>query len=89
MKSNRNAIGAKVVVEAGGRTQTRFVAGGGSYLSAPDRRVLLGLGAATKADRVTVTWPSGAVQEFRDLAGDAGWRLTEGRDRADPAAGRK
>jgi enediyne biosynthesis protein E4 len=89
VKSNRNAIGAKVEVAAGGRTQTRFVAGGGSYLSAPDRRVLVGLGAAAKADRVTVTWPSGRVQEFRDLGGDAGWRLTEGRDRGEPAAGRK
>src|SRR5262249_51545745 len=30
-------VGAKVVVEAGGRTQTRFVKGGGSYLSSSDR----------------------------------------------------
>jgi len=89
VKSNRNAVGAKVRVEAGGRTFTRFVVGGGSYLSASDRRVLVGLGDAAAVDRVTVTWPSGRIQEFRGLAADTGWRLTEGRDRAEPAPGRK
>ena len=85
VKSNRNAVGAKIEVETGGRKQTRFVTGGGSYLSAADRRVLVGLGEAGTVDRVTVTWPSGRKQEFRDLAVDAGWRLTEGTDRAEPA----
>jgi hypothetical protein len=85
VKSNRNAIGARVEIEAGGRKQVRFVTGGGSYLSAADRRVLVGLGDAGKVDRVTVTWPSGRKQEFRDLAADAGWRLTEGKDQAEPA----
>lgn len=79
-KSNRNAIGARVEVEVGGRWLTRFVTGGGSYLSASDRRILVGLGGAGKANRVAITWPSGREQEFRDLAGDAGWRLTEGVD---------
>src|SRR5262249_12805898 len=75
VKSNRNAVGARVEIEAGGRKQVRFVTGGGSYLSAADRRVLVGLGDAGKIDRVTVTWPSGRKQEFRNLAADAGWRL--------------
>jgi len=79
-KSNRNAIGARVDIEVGGRTLTRFVTGGGSYLSASDRRILVGLAKAGKADQVTVTWPSGRKQEFRELAGDTGWRLSEGSD---------
>ena len=79
-KSNRNAIGARVEIETGGRKQVRFVTGGGSYLSASDRRILVGLGKAERADRVAVTWPSGRKQEFRDLAGDAGWRMQEGMD---------
>jgi hypothetical protein len=85
VKSNRNAIGSKLVIEAGGRMHNRWVTGGGSYLSASDRRVLVGLGEAGKVDRVTVTWPSGKKQEFRDLAANAGYRLTEGKDQAEKA----
>ncbi len=78
--SNRNAIGAVARVEGGGKVRTRFVTGGGSYLSASDRRLALGLGpGAAKLDKVTVTWPSGRTQEFRDLAAGAFWRLHEGR----------
>ncbi len=79
-KSNRNAVGAKIEIDVGGRTLSRWVTGGGSYLSASDRRVLVGLGDNTTAGRVRVTWPSGKVQEFRDVAGDAGWRLREGEE---------
>jgi hypothetical protein len=77
-KSNRNAIGARVEIEYGGRRQVRFVNGGGSYLSANDRRVLAGLGTADRAERVVVTWPSGRRQEFRDLAAQRWYRLREG-----------
>jgi hypothetical protein len=78
--SNRNAIGARVEVEGGGTRQVRFLNGGGSYLSASDRRLLVGLGAADVAERVTVTWPSGRRQEFANLRGRCWWRLYEGRD---------
>jgi hypothetical protein len=81
-KSNRNAIGARVAIEYAGRRQVRFVNGGGSYLSANDRRVLAGLGSATRAERVRVTWPSGRKQEFRDLQGRHWYRLHEGQDAA-------
>ncbi len=53
-KSNRNAIGARVEIEAGGRRQVRFLNGGGSYLSASERRLLVGLGKAARAERVHV-----------------------------------
>jgi hypothetical protein len=79
-KSNRNAIGARVEVEAGGVKQVRFVNGGGSYLSASERRLLVGLGTADRARRVRVTWPSGREQVFEDLAGRKWWRLHEGRE---------
>ncbi len=78
-RSNRNAVGARVKVEWAGGSRTHFVVGGGSYLSASDRRLALGLGAAGKLDRVTVAWPSGATQEFRDLGAGAFWRLREGK----------
>ncbi|MDB5310028.1 MAG: repeat protein [Gemmataceae bacterium] len=77
-KSNRNAVGAVVRVEWGGKSRHHCVIGGGSYLSANDRRLLLGLGEAPKLDAVTVRWPSGKVQVFRDLPARTRWRLTEG-----------
>ena len=64
-----------------GRKLVRFVTGGGSYLSASDHRIRVGLGKAERADRVTVTWPSGHKQEFLDLAADTAWRIQEGMDR--------
>jgi hypothetical protein len=76
----RDAVGAKIVVEAGGARLTRFVAGGGSYLSASDPRHLFGLGKGRKVDRVTVYWPSGQKQVWdgKDLAADRYWLLVEG-----------
>jgi hypothetical protein len=82
--SNRNAVGARVEVEAGGRTLVRWVHGGGSYLSASDRRLVVGIGAADRVDRLTVLWPSGRKQEFPTLEAGRGWRLTEGLAAAEP-----
>jgi hypothetical protein len=57
--SNRFGIGARVVVRAGGRTQTREVKAGGSYASANDPRQHFGLGTAERIDELIVRWPSG------------------------------
>jgi hypothetical protein len=67
-RSNRNANGARVEIESAGGRQVRFLNGGGSYLSAGDRRLLVGLGAADRVDHVIVRWPAGHSQEFRNLA---------------------
>jgi hypothetical protein len=78
--SNRDAIGARVTVKAGGRTLVRFLAGGGSYYSAHDRRLLIGLGDAGRVDEVVVRWPNaaGTVQRFGPLDVDHSYRLIEG-----------
>ena len=76
-KSNRNAIGARVEIETTAGKQVRFVNGGGSYLSASERRLLVGLGPARRAERVTVRWPSGREQTFTNLEGQRWWRLRE------------
>jgi hypothetical protein len=67
-RSNRDAIGARVEVEAGGWTIVRQRKGGCSLESSNDPRLLIGLGAVTKVDRVTVRWPSGAVSVREHLA---------------------
>ena len=78
VRSNRNAIGARLEIEAGGRKQVRFITGGGSYLSASERRLLVGLGQADQIDRLTVIWPSGHRDEHRNLPAKRWWRLREG-----------
>jgi hypothetical protein len=65
--SNWEAIGAKVWLEAGGRRQYREVHGGGGYLSASDRRIHFGLGAATQVERVEIRWPDGATETRTSL----------------------
>jgi hypothetical protein len=63
VKSNRDAIGARVTVEAGGLRQIREVDGGNGYASESTRRVHFGLGSGTKLDRVEIRWPSGLKQQ--------------------------
>ena len=70
-QSNRAAIGATVIVTAAGRQQARAVVSQASYYSHDDLRLHFGLGAATKADRVEVRWPSGSVQILTDVRGKA------------------
>jgi hypothetical protein len=81
-RQRRDVVGAKVVVEAGGRRLTRFAKGGGSYLSSPDRRILVGLGKAERADRVSVAWPWGEEQQWEGLSSDRYWKLSEGEPKA-------
>jgi hypothetical protein len=75
----RTPIGAKVMVRAGSRTYNRVVAGGTSYLSASDTQILVGLGQATRADRVEVRWPSGHVDAWTDVPAEKDLLLEEGR----------
>ncbi len=74
--SNRSAIGAKVRVTAGGRTQADEVRGGGSYLSQNDLRLHFGLAEAETAD-VEIHWPSGTRQTIKGLAADRVHRVKE------------
>jgi enediyne biosynthesis protein E4 len=85
--SNRDALGARVTVRVGERSQTAWRFGGGSYQAASDPRLHFGLGAARAADLVEVRWPSGALSRFRDLRADAGYLLREGQAAAEPLKG--
>lgn len=66
-KSNRDGVGAKVTVLAGGTRRTKQRLGGTSYCSASDPRLLFGLGRATKIDSIEVKWPSGQVDTVRNV----------------------
>ena len=78
-KSNRNAVGAKVWLKAGGMTQVDEVHSGDSYLSHSDWRLHFGLGAATKVDEVTIRWPGGASEKLTGLSADRALTVVEGR----------
>ena len=65
--SARDGFGARVTVTAGGRTLVREARAAWSYMSANDPRVLVGLGDATRAERVVVRWPSGVTQTLTDI----------------------
>jgi hypothetical protein len=58
-RSNRSAIGARVRVTSGGRSQIREVISGSSYYSQSDLRLHFGLGAAETVETLEVAWPSG------------------------------
>ena len=73
-KSNRDAIGAKIIIQACGNKQADSVRNGGSYLSGNDPRVHFGLINCPRADEVSITWPSGIRQRLTHL--NAGRYLT-------------
>jgi len=79
-KSNRDAIGARVMYQAGDLKRSRTKVGGGSYLSSHDPRMVLGLGARTKIDWLEVKWPepSAKTERFTQLPIDKYITLTEG-----------
>ncbi len=66
-KSNRDAIGAAITIEAGGVKQTRTMQAGSAFLSQHSKDVHFGLGAANGPVHAAIHWPSGQVQQLNDL----------------------
>jgi hypothetical protein len=60
--SNREGIGARIRVTAGGKTQTAMVKSSTGYLSQSQLPVVFGLGKSSAIDKVEVLWPSGTTQ---------------------------
>jgi hypothetical protein len=77
--SNRLGIGARLTATVAGRNLTRELYPHNSFRSQMPSRVHFGLGDATRIDRLTVRWPSGAVQNLDDLAADRHVVITEGK----------
>src|SRR5882724_616013 len=77
--SNRDAIGAKIIVTSGGRRRVRWTTGGSSYLSAHDKRVLVGLGpeASGKPVSAEIVWPRGRVHRLSSLEPGRYHRIAE------------
>jgi hypothetical protein len=78
-KSNRDGIGATVRVTSGGETGSRMVKSGSSYLSQSEMPVTFGLGKRDSVERAVVYWPSGQVQEFKNLRAGRMYECVEGK----------
>jgi hypothetical protein len=76
-KSNRDAIGAVVRIYHGGETQMRAVRAGSSYLSQSELPLTFGVGKSERIDRLTVEWPSGTTQEFKNISTAKAYELHE------------
>ena len=69
VKSNRSAIGARVLARYGGRIQAQEVCAQSSFYSANDRRLHFGLGTAASAD-LTIRWPNGVEEKVPKVEAD-------------------
>ena len=76
-KSNKAAIGARVIVTAGGLKQIDEVRSGGSYLSQNDLRLHFGLGKETNIPNVEIWWPNGQKENYQNLAADFIYTMVE------------
>jgi hypothetical protein len=78
-RSNRSAIGARVHLTAGGRTQLREVKAGSGYLGQGDLRLHIGVGRAAQVTRIEIRWPSGSTEVVQNAPVNAVLTITEGR----------
>jgi hypothetical protein len=76
-KNHRDIVGSTVTVQTNNRKLTRFVKGGGSYLSASDSRALFGLGEAEQVQKITVRWSWGENESWNGPTAGY-WQMQEG-----------
>jgi tetratricopeptide (TPR) repeat protein len=77
--SNRDGIGARLLITAGGVTRIHEICGGDGFFASNERRVLVGLGPARTVDRLEIRWPSGQIDECHNVPAGAALTCIEGR----------
>jgi hypothetical protein len=75
--SNRDAVGARVVVTAGGKNQLREQSGGMHSFAQNSQRLHFGLGKNQLVEEVTVCWPNGSVQKEKNIKANQIYRISE------------
>ena len=88
-RGGRDAFGAVVRVKTSAGILTKVKAGGSGYLSQWDPRLTFGLGAASHAEWVEVTWPGGARQRWERVPAGTTLRAREGKEGYDIVAERR
>ena len=76
-RSNRDGIGAKLVLESAGGVQHNHATTSVGYGGSSDRRVHFGLGPDETVKRLEIRWPSGIRQQLRDVPTDQVVRVEE------------
>jgi hypothetical protein len=64
---NRDAIGARLTLRYSNGSLTRWITGGGSFLSSSDKRIVFGLGSAQQTGTLEIVWPDGVGQTAQNL----------------------
>jgi hypothetical protein len=82
VRSNRDAVGARLRVRTGTHWQTREVTAGSGFLSGSTLVQHLGLGTAVSADEIEIAWPSGGRTRLGPLAANRRYLVIEGEERA-------
>jgi len=89
--SNRDGIGARLTIVAGGLRQIWEIKRTVAIYSCSDPRAHFGLGSAARIERLEVRWPGGKVQEFADIPADRHYLVDEesglSEERFGPVAG--
>ena len=78
VKSNRDAIGAAITVDAGGLRQTKYLQAGSGFLAQHSKEVFFGVGKNAGKVEATVRWPDGQTQVFKELPVDNRVEIDEG-----------
>jgi len=77
-KSNRDAIGAAITIEANGTHQTKFLQAGTGFLAQHSKELFFGVGKTADPIRATIKWPSGLTEHFAGVPVDHRIQIEEG-----------
>ncbi len=77
-KSNRDAIGSAITVEAGGLRQTKYLQAGTGFLSQHSKELFFGVGKPEGTIQTTIRWPNGLTQRFENLPANHRINIEEG-----------
>jgi len=89
VRSNRDAVGARLLLTAGAMTLLREVQNGEGFGCSNSPAVEFGIGQAARIDRLEIRWPSGLIQTFKDIPVDRRIRVREGQTWSQRAATRR
>ena len=76
--SNRDAIGAVITIESGGKPQTKFLSAGSGFASQHTKEVFFGVGSNTEPVSVKVNWPNGGLSEYHSVPVNHRIEIVEG-----------
>jgi hypothetical protein len=76
--SNKGGIGSRIEVAINGNSQYRYTLCGEGYISQNSSSEIVGFGAATVADYVKVTWPSGTIDVLNNVSANQTLTIVEG-----------